>query len=335
MDHALWMRRALEAAWEYQLLTFPNPAVGACVVSEHNALLGVGAHRRAGEAHAEVLALRDAYTVLSGDSAIATLYDAHQLHEYLLSHHQGCFGNCTIYVTLEPCAHIGRTPSCASLIAELGLSQVVIGMPDTHTLAHGGAKRLRDAGIQVVEGVEQEAASKLLLSFLSWQERPFVTFKWAQRLDGTMDGGIISSEASRRHVHAIRDTCDLLVIGGNTVRTDRPTLDARMVNGKAPDVLIYSRDKTFDHDIPLFHVPGRNVMISDSLDAISKYRNVLIEGGGGMFDATSERVDFYLAFISLQSGGGTMSLSNGIPAAFECLHVSRNHNDLTLWMQRR
>ena len=73
-----------------------------------------------------------------------------------------------------------------------------------------------------------------------------------------------------------------------------------------------SREKTFDPDIPLFHVPGRNVMISGSLDAISKYRNVLIEGGGGMFDATSEQVDFYLAFISLQSGGGTMSLSNGI-----------------------
>ncbi len=335
MDHALWMRRALEAAWEYQLLTFPNPAVGACVVSEHNVLLGVGAHRKAGEAHAEVLALRDAYMTLSGDNSIAGMMDAAFLHEYLLSHHQNCFKNCRIYVTLEPCAHIGRTPSCASLIAALGLSQVIIGMKDTHALAHGGAERLRHSGIEVLEGVEAEAAQKLLLPFLSWQERPFVTFKWAQRLDGTMDGGIISSEASRLHVHAIRNVCDLLVIGGNTVRTDRPTLDARMVGGKAPDVLIYSRQKNFEQTIPLFNVPGRKVMISDSLDAMSDYRNVLVEGGKGMFDATSDRIDFYLAFISLQSGGGTMSLANGIQSAFECLHVSRNHNDLTLWMQRR
>ncbi len=127
-----------------------------------------------------------------------------------------------------------------------------------------------------------------------------------------------------------RNACDLLVIGGNTVRTDRPTLDARLVGGRAPDVLIYSRSKDFDPSTALFGVGGREVFIEPTLERLERYRFVLIEGGAGMFAACA--ADFDLAFIAPQNGGGTMSLHAN--ARFNLLHVGRSDVDAVLWMQR-
>ncbi len=328
MDHEFYMQLALDAAWRYQGLTFPNPAVGACVVGAHGEVLGINAHQKAGEAHAEVLALRDAYVRLSGDKRIALTCNAKKIHEHLLKHHNNCFENCSIYVTLEPCTHHGKTPSCADLISALGIKNVIIGANDPNVEAAGGGARFSALH------VKEDAAKILLEPFRLWQSKPFVMFKWAQRLDGTIDGGLVSSEASRRHVHALRNVCDLLVIGGNTVRTDRPTLDARMVKGRSPDVLIYSHRDDFERDIALFGVEGREVFIENSLDRIGSYRNVLIEGGAGMFEASKDMVDWYLAFMAPKSGGGTISLLQ-MQEQFETLHVSQIGSDVALWMQRK
>jgi diaminohydroxyphosphoribosylaminopyrimidine deaminase/5-amino-6-(5-phosphoribosylamino)uracil reductase len=326
------MQLALDAAWQYQGLTFPNPAVGCTVCGPKGEILGIGAHEKAGGPHAEVHALKAAYRLLSGDEAIDAIADSEQLHDYLKTHHNGLFKNCTLYVTLEPCSHHGKTPSCAVLIKEVGVKKVVVAYEDPNAEAAGGAKLLKEAGIEVETGLLHEKAHDLLLPFIKWQEKQFVFFKWAQRLDGTVDGGTISCEVSRKMVHAMRDICDLMVIGGNTVKTDRPTLDARMVDGKAPDILIYSRDKAFDKTIPLFGIEGRKVIVSDSLDAMKDYKNIMVEGGPGMFEAVKSKLDYCLGFVAPKSGG-TIPFAKS-SETFEILHSMISGTDQMMWLKR-
>ncbi|MDD2780257.1 bifunctional diaminohydroxyphosphoribosylaminopyrimidine deaminase/5-amino-6-(5-phosphoribosylamino)uracil reductase RibD [Sulfuricurvum sp.] len=327
------MKLALEAAWEYQLLTFPNPAVGAACISSDGSILSLGVHKIAGGPHAEVYALRNAYTILSGDSTIATSDDSHAIHDYLRTHHNGIFKTISMAVTLEPCAHSGKTPSCALLIRDLEIQELFIACKDPNPEAANGEKILEDAGIKCTFGVMESEGNALLAPFIQWQTNPFVFFKWAQRLDGTIDNGTISSQSSRVHVHALRDKCDLIVIGGNTVRQDRPTLDARLVNGKAPDVLIYSHNEEFDRSIPLFHIPNRQVFIASDLERIKEYRLVMIEGGAGMFSATRDTSDWYLSYIAPKIGGGSQSLGV-IQEDFEVLHAKITDN-IILWMKKK
>lgn len=330
-NHA--MKLALDAAWEYQLFTFPNPAVGAVCLSEDGSVLSRGAHKKAGGPHAEVYALRDAYTLLSGDSTIADSEDSHHIHDYLRTHHNALFYTVSMAVTLEPCSHIGKTPSCALLIRDLGIKEVFIASKDPNPEAANGGKILEDSGIKCTFGVMEKEGNALLEPFVLWQNSPFVFFKWAQRLDGTIDNGTISSDTSRKHVHALRDKCDLIVIGGNTVRTDRPTLDARLVNGKAPDVLIYSQKNDFDSAIPLFGVPHRKVFIEPSLEKVQSYRLVMIEGGAGMLAASGEVCDWYLSYIAPKIGGGTQTLGR-VQEDFEVLSAKMDH-DVILWMKKK
>ncbi len=323
------MALAVDAAWAYQGCTFPNPAVGAAVVDASGRVLAVEAHRKAGGPHAEVLALQQAFSLLTDDTSILALTDSGAIHDYLLSHHNHCFAACTIYVTLEPCAHHGKTPSCARLLAGVGIGRVVYAAADPNAEAAGGASILRGAGI-AAEHAPSDAADDLLFPFVQWQQKPFVTFKWAQRLDGTVDGGIVSSAASRRFVHAMRDAADLLLIGGNTVRVDRPTLDARLVGGKAPDVLIFSARDDFDRTIPLFNVPDRKVTVTSDLGVLERYRNVLVEGGPGMFEAVKTVCDMYLCFVAPSSGGTIRFLQQ--TQQFEIKHLSRSGEDVKQWM---
>jgi len=323
------MALAVEKAWSFQGCTYPNPAVGAAVVDVHGRILSVEAHRKAGGPHAEVLALQQAFALLHNDPYILSLNDSSAIHDFLLREHRDIFKECTIYVTLEPCAHHGKTPSCANLLARLKIGRVVYASADPNVEASGGAALLGETGIDVIHQ-PSKAADDLLFPFVKWQEGRFLTFKWAQRLDGTIDGGIISSDASRRFVHAMRDAADLLVIGGNTVRTDRPTLDARMVEGKAPDVLILSRRDDFDRSIPLFSVPGRKVMIASEPDAMESYRNVFIEGGPAMFEWLGSQCDMFLCFVAPHSGGTIQFLNS--THSFEIKHLSRSGDDIKQWM---
>ncbi|WP_310439582.1 bifunctional diaminohydroxyphosphoribosylaminopyrimidine deaminase/5-amino-6-(5-phosphoribosylamino)uracil reductase RibD [Sulfuricurvum sp.] len=327
------MKLALEAAWDFQLLTFPNPAVGAACISEKGTILSHGAHKIAGGPHAEVYALRDAYTILSGDNTIALSDDSHVIHDYLRTHHNGIFKTISMAVTLEPCSHSGKTPSCALLIRDLGVKELFIACKDPNPIASGGASLLSDAGVECTFGIMEKEGGELLEPFLKWQENPFVFFKWAQRLDGTIDNGTISSKNSREHVHALRDKCDLIVIGGNTVRTDRPTLDARLVEGKAPDVLIYSYEEEFDRTIPLFNVSNRQVFIESRFDRIKEYRLVMIEGGAGMFEASRDVCDWYLSYIAPKIGGGSQTLGV-IQEDFEVMNAKITDN-IILWMKKK
>jgi len=330
---AIYMQLALDKAWEYQLLTYPNPAVGAVCIGKSGEILSVGAHKCAGGPHAEVYALRDAYTLLSGDVSIATSDDARQIHDYLKKHHGGLFHTISMAATLEPCSHSGKTPSCALLIRELGIKELFISVKDPNPVAANGAKTVQDAGIKCTFGVMEEEGRRLLEPFVHWQKEPFVFFKWAQRLDGTVDKGMISSYSSRIHVHALRSVCDLIVVGGNTVRTDRPTLDARLLDGKVPDVLIYSGKDDFDRSIPLFNIPNRNVFVASCLEKIKEYRLVMVEGGPSMLEATRDVCDWYISYIASKVGGGCVSMGS-IKENFEVMHAKIDE-DIVLWMKRK
>ena len=327
------MSLALSEAWRYQVLTYPNPSVGACVVSGCGKILSIEAHKKAGLAHAEVEALKTAYTLLTSDKKIIPLTSSHDIHDYLLQNHNGCFKGCEIYVTLEPCSHIGKTPSCADLITKLGLKKVYIGAKESNEVASGGARKLQESGVDVEFGILQKECEDLLLPFHRYKSGNFTFFKWASRLDGSTEDGIISSKTSREYVHALRNVCDLLVIGGNTVRVDRPRLDARLVDGRSPDVLIFSRQKEFDTTIPLFAVPSREVFIEPSLERIKAYGCVMVEGSEAMFEATKGFVDLYLVFIApkLAASSGFRGLSE----AFRILHQRKIGEDILLWMKRK
>lgn len=325
-----YMRLALECAWGYQGLTLPNPAVGALLLGEHGEILAIAAHERAGAPHAEVLALAHGYARLSGDRTILELDSSREMHDFLKARARTIFHKCTLFCTLEPCNHEGKTPPCALLISELGVGHVVIGVRDENPCASGGVERLRAAGISVATGVLAEKCEELLLPFYSLNKRGgFRFFKHAQRLNGTLDGGIISSEKSRMHVHALRDAVDLLVISGRSVRIDNPLLDSRLVGGRAPDVLVLTKQKELSGTLRLFSIKNRKVIVSDSLDEMMKYRYVMVEGGAGLFDALADRMDAFLCYIAPHMGRGSVSFCNDV--SFRLLHESAISGDILAW----
>ncbi len=325
MNDEFYMQLAIDEAWKYQLLTYPNPAVGALVV-QNGAVLSIEAHQRAGTSHAEVLALVRAYEKISGTQVEFDPLDAYAAHDFLRSLPDGYFAECEIYVTLEPCAHEGKTPSCASLLSYLRLKRVIIGTLDPVPRHTGGALMLDN----VETGLLEEKCQVLTEPFRMWDKRqPFVLFKIAQTHNGRIGGGIISSEESRRHVHQLRSVCRRLIVGGNTVRTDRPILDARLIDGKAPDVTILSHDPSPDLSIPLFRVPGRSVEISRSIEWHRCQGFILVEGGGQLLDQMSDQVNWLLTYQAPKLS--EEQLSYNTPMNLEYLHTSRIGGDIMIW----
>ena len=331
IDNNYYMKLALEEAWKYQGLTYPNPAVGCAIVGSNGELLAVEAHHKAGGPHAEINALKSAYYKLTKDEGILKLFDSSDIHNFLQENHNGIFKGTSVYTTLEPCSHFGKTPSCADILSKVGVSKVYIGSRDSNKEASNGALTLQDSSIGVEFGVLAKECDELLYPFECWQKKSFTTFKWAQRLNGTIDQGSITSKETRVFTHKMRDVCDLLVVGGDTVRIDRPTLDARDINGCAPDVLIYSRTDEFDKTIPLFDVKDRKVIISDNLDILSEYKNIIIEGGSKMYELTHDFVDYYLCYIAPKLGGENKFDNNG--DKFEILNIRKDEQDIIMWIK--
>jgi diaminohydroxyphosphoribosylaminopyrimidine deaminase/5-amino-6-(5-phosphoribosylamino)uracil reductase len=211
------MRRALALAERGRGRTSPNPLVG-CVIVREGVVLGEGWHEHAGEAHAEVRALQQA-----GDA-----------------------GGATAYVTLEPCAHQGRTPPCSAALIAAGVSRVVFAAHDPNPLAAGGAARLQEAGITVVSGVLQDEAERQNEAFFTVQrrQRPLVLYKTAMTLDGkiatrTGQSRWITSAAARERVQQWRDQFDAVAVGINTVLLDDPLLTCRLAGGRSPLKVIF------------------------------------------------------------------------------------------------
>lgn len=213
------MARAIELAENGKGHVSPNPMVGCLIVHQGN-IIGEGFHAKAGEAHAEV-------------NAIQAVKDPSLLSAS------------TLYVTLEPCSHHGKTPPCSDLILHQRIPKVVIGSKDPNPLVGGkGIGKLRDKGVEVHTGILQQECEKLNRRFFTFHEkkRPWVVLKWAQTHDGFMDRireahekplKITGKEAST-YVHKWRSEEDAILIGRETLRTDRPQLTARHWKGNNP-----------------------------------------------------------------------------------------------------
>ena len=285
MNDEFYMGLALSEAWKFQILTYPNPAVGCLILDENGQILSCKAHEKAGYLHAEPTAIlfalckkseefKDdfikAYNAKFSSDIKEGKFDLLEpkfSYEFILNNHSNLLKDAKAYVTLEPCSHHGKTPPCANLLKELGFGEVIIGSHDENKIASGGANLLQSAGVKVKFSVLKERCDKLLEPFLAYQNGGFSFLKIALSKNGVASGGIITNELSRTHVHKLRSVIDTLVIGGNTVRTDRPRLDTRLIkNGKNPDVIIYSRDDKFDETLPLFSVPDRKVSIQKELN---------------------------------------------------------------------
>lgn len=328
------MNLALEAAWPRQCLTYPNPAVGAALLDKNGRLIAIAAHEKAGGPHAEVLAFKAGFLTLSDDlqlkATLSTLTHSREIHDFLRKHHNNLFAGGTLYVTLEPCAHEGKTPACAPLVRDMGIQTIIVGADDPTPQMAGGATLLKNSGIEVISGVLKSGCETLIEPFNRWRKTRFILYKWAQRLNGTLDSGQVSSEQSLDEVHQIRNLCDLIVIGGETVRRDRPTLDSRRVRGRAPDVAILSSRDAFDRSIPLFKVPDRRVRIAKDLSALEEARFVLVEGGPGLLKTLWDDTDWLLVY---QSTAFKTGLSMDLERKAELLRAGESGPDLKLWLR--
>jgi len=213
-SHEFYMDLALQNAQAMKGQTDPNPLVGSVIVND-NRIVGVGTHLKAGEPHAEIHALR-----MAGDKAKGG----------------------TIYVTLEPCSHHGRTGPCAVAIVEAGIKKVVIATLDPNPVVSGnGVRILHEAGIEVMIGIREKESRKMNEVFNKFivEKKPFVTLKSGITLDGKIatyssDSKWITSEAAREDVHYLRNQNMAILVGVNTVIKDDPELTARIPNGRNP-----------------------------------------------------------------------------------------------------
>jgi len=215
MDDQYFMQMALDLAVKGEGFTSPNPMVGAVVVKDGR-VVGSGYHQMVGGPHAEVNAIDAAGKLAEG---------------------------ATLYVTLEPCNHTGRTPPCTRKILEAGIKRVVVAMIDPNKdVAGGGADHLEQQGIRITTGVCREQARKLIEGFVKFVQtrRPFVIAKCAATLDGRIatrsgDSKWVTGEKSRQFVHRLRHAVDGILVGINTVRADNPSLTARLPDGQGKD----------------------------------------------------------------------------------------------------
>jgi len=233
-----WMARCIALAEMARGKTAPNPLVGSVIVHADQ-VIGEGYHAKAGQPHAEVLAIRDAQ-----------------------SRFPDLLSSSTLYVNLEPCNHYGRTPPCTEAIIEAGIKRVVVGCIDPDPRVSGqGCDRLRSAGIEVITGVLQQQCEQLNEAFLFRvkHHRPFGILKYAMTLDGKIatDTGHsfwITSPASRQEVYKLRSHCDAVIVGGNTLRCDNPALTTHGLTEHNPLRVVLSQSLDLPQDRQLWQV---------------------------------------------------------------------------------
>lgn len=294
--HKEFMARALTLAEQGRGTTAPNPMVG-CVIVRDDEIIGEGYHARAGEPHAEVNALQDA-----GDASRAT-----------------------VYVTLEPCNHHGRTPPCTEALIDAGVRRVVVAATDPNPRVDGqGIARLQDAGIEVIVGVKQDEAEAQNEIFRTVQtkKRPFVLYKTAMTLDGkiaTRDGQSrwITGETSRHLVQQWRNDLDAIAVGVNTVLRDAPQLTCRLENGRTPTKVVFDSVARTPVDAKLFEPDSYGVdanVIIFVTDKASRSRVEALQQRGADVVNVSEvrgRTDVAVALQQLYERGVTSLLLEG------------------------
>ncbi|MEN9955093.1 MAG: bifunctional diaminohydroxyphosphoribosylaminopyrimidine [Actinomycetota bacterium] len=305
------MTRALELAL-HGPATGVNPQVGAVILNSEGELIGEGYHKGSGTDHAEVVAINAA---LNGASKLP----------------QGS----TAIVTLEPCNHTGKTGPCAKALIEAGVSKVVFASSDPGDESSGGAKTLRDAGVEVISGFQAEKADEQSRVWLtaSKSKRPFVTLKWASSIDGraaAQDGSSkwISGEESRADAHRRRSEVDAILVGTGTALIDDPELTARKPDGSLYEkqplrVVLGERDlpaslRVFNEDAETFTLKTQSIHGALSELYEKGIKHVLVEGGPTLASrfVQLDLVDEFVIYLAPKLlGGEKLALGSiGVPS---------------------
>lgn len=283
-----YIRRCIELASNGLCNAAPNPMVGAVIVY-NGKIIGEGYHARCGEGHAEV-------------NAIRSVKDESLLKES------------TIYVSLEPCSHYGKTPPCADLIISKGIPRVVVGCIDPFSQVSGrGIQKLRDAGIDVTVGVLEDECKNLIRRFVTFntRKRPYITLKWAESADGFIDINrengspvVLSTPITSMYVHKQRAEHKAILVGRKTALLDNPSLTTRNWYGANPLRLVIDRTlslpsnlRLFDHTTPTLVFTEKEKAVEENLEYITldfskdilpqiltvlyerKIQSLLVEGG--------------------------------------------------------
>ena len=279
------MRLAVDTAVDARLRSRPNPWVGAVVVATDGQVF-CGATMQPGEAHAEVVALQAAGTNTHG---------------------------ATLYTTLEPCSHTGRTGPCTQAIIDAKIARVVIGVVDPDKqVAGSGIKRLRDAGITVDIGVEETLVTQQLAPYLHHRRtgRPYVILKMAMTLDGRValpdNSKWITGETARKRVHQLRAESDAILVGAGTVRADNPSLTTRDVHGPSPRRVVLGNVSPTDKVNPCLEWNGS---LPDLLDTLGTEGVIQLMVEGGPRVATSfhneQLINQYVLHLAPIIAGGS------------------------------
>lgn len=300
----MYMRRAIQLARCGSAGAAPNPMVGAVIVARGR-IIGEGFHRRCGGPHAEV-------------NAVRSVREPELLPES------------TIYVSLEPCAHYGKTPPCAELIVEQRIPRIVVGCRDSFDKVDGkGIRRLRNAGREVVVGVLEEECLELNRTFFTFhsKQRPYVLLKWAQTSDGFVDfcrqqgdgkaALRLSTPLTQTLMHALRAKSDAILIGGRTALLDNPSLTTRLYPGASPVRVVLDTHGSLPRGLHVFTdglptlVYGNEPLSEILHDLHGKgIQRLMVEGGThtlqrflceGLWDEVRVEVS------PLKIGGGTLS----------------------------
>jgi diaminohydroxyphosphoribosylaminopyrimidine deaminase/5-amino-6-(5-phosphoribosylamino)uracil reductase len=284
MQDELYIKRCIELAQKALGKTYPNPLVGSVIVHSGK-IIGEGYHHKAGENHAEI-------------NAIDSVENKDLIPES------------TIYVSLEPCAHYGKTPPCALKIKELGFKKVVIGAMDSHDKVNGkGKKIIQDAGIEVVSGILEKECIKLNKRFFTYHEkkRPYIILKWAESGDGFLDKDFkptaVSNSLVNQFVHQLRADEHAILVGTQTALNDNPGLTVRNAEGNNPirilidfDLKVPSNFKIYNDEAPTLVINstkeetennikfiklGKENFLQDLMDVLYKeqIQSLIIEGG--------------------------------------------------------
>ncbi len=297
-----------------------NPQVGAVILDQEGRIVAEGYHKGSGTPHAEVMAIEDLkrsipYPFAPGYTAV---------------------------VTLEPCNHFGKTGPCAQALIDAGISRVVFPLKDPGNESAGGAQRLRESGVEVIEGVLRDKAKEQARVWLSSKQlgRPFVTLKWASSLDGRIaatDGSSkwISGEESRRDAHFLRRDVDAILVGTGTVIADDPELTARDQNGNyfehqplrvvMGERALPSDKRVFNDKAETIQIRARNPQVVMQELQNRQVKHLLVEGGSKIASEfiRNNLVDEFIVYLApLLLGGPRLAINDlGIPSMAEAVNL--------------
>ena len=330
MEYANYIAHCIEIARRGAYFVAPNPMVGAVLVGPDGTIIAEGWHERYDEEHAEVNCFRRA------EEAVC-----HQLSAF-------SYKDCTLFVSLEPCSHYGKTPPCAKLIIEKGVGRVVVGMLDPNPLVAGkGVQMLREAGIEVIVGVMEQECRELNKRFLCLHEkhRPYIILKWAQTADGFVDrirqiedlrfkiedlrfkiedlhlnGALaISTPETKKLVHKMRAENMAIMVGTNTVLLDNPRLLNTHWEGRNPIRVTVDRHNRIPADARIFSDEAETIVYRDHTDwpfitadlAARNIHSILVEGGTTLLNHILETGIWDEIHIEVAP---EMKIGEGVPA---------------------